>query len=130
MKYLDISEVVSRSGMSASKLRYYEKLGLIRSIGRQGLRRQYAESILQTLSLIRLGQAAELSLEEIKSMFGTEGHLKIDRDKLVEKSEQLSQQIIRMQWVVETLNHVAQCPKDNHLECKEFQKLIKKVSLL
>ena len=37
---MDIAEVVRRSGVPASTLRYYEEKGLIRSVGRRGLRRQ------------------------------------------------------------------------------------------
>ncbi|TOP26314.1 MerR family transcriptional regulator, partial [Vibrio parahaemolyticus] len=39
---MDIAEVVKKSGLPTSTLRYYEQLGLIRSIGRNGLRRQYS----------------------------------------------------------------------------------------
>ena len=52
---MDINEVSKASGLPASTLRYYEEKGLIRSIGRNGLRRVFAESVLQRLSLIALG---------------------------------------------------------------------------
>ncbi|WP_444822943.1 MerR family DNA-binding transcriptional regulator, partial [Vibrio parahaemolyticus] len=43
---MDIAEVVKKSGLPTSTLRYYEQLGLIRSIGRNGLRRQYSPEVL------------------------------------------------------------------------------------
>src|SRR5689334_23980852 len=46
-------------------LRFYEELGLIRSIGRNGLRRVYAGDVIERLSLIALGRAAGFSLEEV-----------------------------------------------------------------
>jgi DNA-binding transcriptional MerR regulator len=47
MKLLDISDVVVRSGLPASALRYYEEPGLISSVGRRGLRRQFGPQVLQ-----------------------------------------------------------------------------------
>ena len=58
---MDISEVARRSGVPASTLRYYEKVGLIRSTGPQGVRRRFAPTVLDQLALIALGQAAGLS---------------------------------------------------------------------
>ncbi|WP_217282201.1 MerR family transcriptional regulator [Klebsiella variicola] len=65
MRELDIGEVVKRSGVPASTLRYYEQLGLLHALGRRGLRRQYDERVLERLALIGLGQAAGLSLQQI-----------------------------------------------------------------
>lgn len=39
---MDIAEVSRRSGLPASALRFYEDKGLIRSIGRRGLRRLFS----------------------------------------------------------------------------------------
>jgi hypothetical protein len=65
VRELDIGEVVKRSGVPASTLRYYEQLGLLQALGRRGLRRQYDEQVLERLALIGLGQAAGLSLQQI-----------------------------------------------------------------
>ena len=46
MKELDIGKVARWSGLPASTLRYYEEKGLIHSIGRNGLKRVFAESVL------------------------------------------------------------------------------------
>ncbi|MFK4074995.1 MerR family transcriptional regulator [Ectopseudomonas khazarica] len=73
MKELDIGTVARWSGLPASTLRYYEEKGLIRSIGRNGLRRVFAESVLQRLSLIALGRTAGFSLEDIAGMLASEG---------------------------------------------------------
>lgn len=51
---MDIAEVARRSGMAASTLRYYEDQGLIRSIGRKGLRPVFDVDILPRLALIAL----------------------------------------------------------------------------
>ena len=62
---MDIAEVARRAGVPASTLRYYEELGLIRSSGRRGLRRQFDANELERLSLVALGQSAGFSLDEM-----------------------------------------------------------------
>ena len=41
MELLDIGEVSAQSGVKPSALRYYEEAGLISSVARHGLRRQW-----------------------------------------------------------------------------------------
>lgn len=126
---MDISEVAERSGLKPSALRYYEKIGLIRSHGRLGLRRQYHISVLEKLNLISLGKTANLSLSEIKQMFDHNKQLKINRQLLANKADKLTIEIERMIAVRDSLMHVAQCPSPSHLECASFQNLMRLVSL-
>lgn len=122
---MDIAVVSKESGLAPSTLRYYEKIGLIRSIGRNGLRRQYSPNILNKLNIISLGRAAGLSLEEIASMFDVDDELAINRKLLTQKVEEIDEQIKRLAIVRDNLNHVANCPQPSHLECPSFQKLMK-----
>ena len=46
---MDISAVARRTGVPASTLRYYEKQGLIRSLGPRGARRSFAPSVQQQI---------------------------------------------------------------------------------
>ena len=116
-----------QSGLKPSTLRYYEKLGLIRSIGRNGLRRQYAPSVLNKLNIICLGRLAGLSLDEISAMFDDKDELAIDRALLTKKTHEIDAQIKRLQAVRDSLNHVANCPEPSHLDCPSFQKMMKSV---
>ncbi|QFT23289.1 HTH-type transcriptional regulator CueR [Pseudomonas sp. THAF187a] len=124
MKELDIGTVARWSGLPASTLRYYEEKGLIRSIGRNGLRRVFAESVLQRLSLIALGRTAGFSLEDIAGMLASEGGPAIDRERLERKAEQLDQTIRRLSAIRDGLRHAAACPAENHLACPTFQRLM------
>jgi DNA-binding transcriptional MerR regulator len=116
MQILDIGEVAERSGVPPSTLRYYEEVGLIRSISRHGLRRQFDDDVLLKLSLIELGKTAGFSLTEIAGMFGTDGRPEIPRDQLHAKADDLQRDALR---------HVAECPAPSHLECPTFRKLLK-----
>ena len=63
---LTIGEAAARSGVAASALRFYEAEGLVRSVRSRGGRRHFARSELRRIAFIRAGQAAGLTLDEIR----------------------------------------------------------------
>lgn len=83
MNLVDIGALSKTSGVPTSTLRYYEEVGLIQSIARSGLRRQYSEDTLVQLALIALGKAAGFSLEEIGGMFDKERRPELPRPTLL-----------------------------------------------
>ncbi|MEC9407034.1 MAG: helix-turn-helix domain-containing protein [Pseudomonadota bacterium] len=121
---LDIGTVAARSGLPPATLRYYETRGLITSVGRRGLRRQYDASVLDQLALIALGKVAGFSLDEIGQMFSTHGEPCIDRDRLSERADALEEQIQRLGALRDGLRHAARCPAPSHLECPTFRRLM------
>lgn len=122
---MDIAEVAKRTGVPASTLRYYEKKGLIASTGRQGIRRRFADGVLDQLALISLGQAAGLSLDEIRAMFTPGGEPNIDRQLLQNKADEIDALIKRLKAMSHGLRHAAACPAPSHAECPTFKKLLK-----
>jgi MerR family redox-sensitive transcriptional activator SoxR len=63
---ISIRDMAQRSGVAASTLRYYEKLGLICSEREgSGEHRRYRESIFHKIQYVTLAQRAGFSLEEI-----------------------------------------------------------------
>ena len=124
MKEMDIGKVARWSGLPASTLRYYEEKGLIRSIGRNGLKRVFGESVLQRLSLIALGRTAGFSLDDIAAMLAAENGPTIDRQLLEDKADQLDLTIRRLSAIRDGLRHAAVCPAENHLACPKFQRLM------
>ena len=125
---MDIAEVAKRSGMPASKLRFYEEKGLIASVGRQGLRRTFAPTVLEQLALIALGQAAGFSLDEIAQMFSADGKPSIDRTVLATKADQVDTLIKRLQAMSDGLRHAVSCPAPSHMECPSFRRLLNAAS--
>lgn len=125
MKDLDIAEVAERTGVPASTLRFYEDKGLIRSIGRRGLRRLFDPVILDQLALIALGRAAGFSLEEISQMFAADGQPRIQRQMLAAKADELDATIRRLGAMRDGLRHAAACPETNHMECPKFRRLLR-----
>lgn len=122
--FMDISQVARQSGLPASTLRYYEDKGLIRSLGRHGLRRVFGPQILDQLALISLGRAAGFSLDEIRQMFTPKGQPQIDRQQLRNKADELDRQIRRLTAMRDGLVHAAACPAQDHLACPKFQRLL------
>ena len=121
---MDISEVARRSGVPASTLRFYEEKGLIRSIGRQGLRRVFDSGVLEQLALIALGRIAGLSLDEIGGMFAEDGRPRIDRQLLINKADELDRTIRKLMTMRDGLRHAAACSAPSHLECPKFRRLM------
>ncbi len=124
-KMLDIGDVVLLSGLPPSTLRYYEEKGLIRSIGRTGLRRLFDHRVLERLEFIAMGQIAGFELSDIAIMFAADGKLKVDRKLLMNKAEQLEKDMKQLAAIKNTLEHVAKCSAPDHLECPKFLRLLK-----
>ncbi|MEQ1942089.1 helix-turn-helix domain-containing protein [Mesorhizobium sp. VNQ89] len=125
MNLLDIGVLSEKSGVPASTLRYYEEIGLIESLGRRGLRRQFGPEALTQLALISLGKTAGFSLEEIRSVFGRQGIGALPRDALQRRADDLDAQIRRLTTLRNALRHVAECRAPSHMECPKFRKLLR-----
>jgi DNA-binding transcriptional MerR regulator len=122
---MDIAEVAKRSGVAASTLRFYEQKGLIASTGRRGLRRVFAAGILERLAVIALWRAAGFSLDAIRVMFAPDGRLRVDRQMLRVKADELDRTIRRLSAMRDGLRHAAVCPAPSHMECPHFRRYVK-----
>jgi DNA-binding transcriptional MerR regulator len=123
---LDIGEVTTRAGIPASTLRFYEEKGLVRSVGRHGLRRQFDREVLERLALIALGRSAGFTLDEIARMFGQDGKVRIDRRLLLAKATELEETIRKLGAMRAGLLHAAACRAPSHMECPTFRKLLRR----
>jgi DNA-binding transcriptional MerR regulator len=125
MKFIDIGMVSEQSGIPASTLRYYEEIGLISSVGRHGLRRQFGDETLTQLQLIALGKSAGFSLTEIAGMFTRSGQPDLPRPELHARADALEVQIRNLTTLRNALRHVADCPAPSHLQCPTFRRLMR-----
>ena len=120
---MDIGEVAQLSGLPASAIRYYEAKGLIASVSRKGLRRQFSDQVVQRLALIQLGRQAGFSLDELKQMFDDNDGA-IDRQLLRDKADELDEQIRQLVRMRDGLRHAADCPAPSHFECPKFLRIL------
>lgn len=118
---MDIADVAKRTGVPASTLRYYQKIGLLQSLAGAGQRRQFAADVEDRLALIALGQAAGFSLDEVGAMLV---NLQVDRQKLLDRANAIDAQVKRLQAMSKGLRHAAQCPQKDHLACPTFRRLM------
>jgi DNA-binding transcriptional MerR regulator len=125
---LGIGEVVRRSGVPASTLRYYEERGLIGSVGRRGLTRVFGQEVFQRLALISVGRAAGFTLDEIARMFAPDGRPQLDRALLTSKADELDATIRRLTVMRDGLRHAAACAAPSHMECPKFQRLLERLA--
>src|SRR5262245_41604165 len=65
---LAIGKVARAAGISTSKIRYYERQGLLPAPDRVSGQRRYDRRALQLLRVIEISQAAGFSLREIKQL--------------------------------------------------------------
>lgn len=124
MKDLDIGEVSSATGLSPATLRYYEKKGLIAPSGRHGLRRIYDPSVLQAISLILLGQKAGFTLSEISEIAPYKADIKIPKDVLLNRVDEIEQRISELTALRDGLKHVAKCSEPTHTQCPRFKRIM------
>jgi len=68
---LGIGEVVERTGVSHSALRFYEAEGLVSAERSPGGQRRYARPTLRRIAFIRVAQRVGLSLDEIRDALAT-----------------------------------------------------------
>ncbi|GAF38488.1 MerR family transcriptional regulator [Agrilactobacillus composti DSM 18527 = JCM 14202] len=72
MKTYSISTVSKMYHLPASTLRYYEELGLLYNVGRDGIRRVYTDQHLSRLSAICCFKNAGMTLKELQLLLNYE----------------------------------------------------------
>lgn len=123
---LDIGEVRARTGLAASTLHHYERKGLIRSVERVGLRRQYEPVTIQRLAVIVLCQRAGFRLDEIAEILATDGE-PTWRDLVGAKLTEIRARIRALEAAERGLEHALQCPSADVLRCEHFRAELKRV---
>ncbi len=114
---LDIGEVRSQTGLPASTLHYYERHGLVRSVERAGLRRQYEPGTIDRVAVIVLCQRAGLRLGEIAELLNT-GDRRAWQDLVRAKQTEVRARIQALQAIEQGLTHALGCARGQVL-CRE-----------
>ncbi|MGH3638717.1 MAG: MerR family transcriptional regulator [Mycobacterium sp.] len=117
---LPIGEVVERSGVAATTLRFYEQEGLLSTPDRVGGRRRYDESVLTRLEVIGHCKAAGFSLEEIHLLLtdnapGRPASRSLAEAKLTDIDAQMTT-LIRAREIIEWAMNCP-CPSVDACDC-------------
>lgn len=121
---IDIGDLSHQTQISTATIRFYESKGLIKSIGRKGLRRQYPMHTCQTLALIKILQKGGMSLNEIQAVTIQDAKIKIDREIIPNIKIEIENRIDALNYLLVILSHVEKCPYQDHLNCPDFLKLL------
>ena len=96
-----IGQVAAELKMSTHTLRYYEKIGLLSGVSKDGGgRRQYDQSNIAQIQFIRRAQRMQFSLEEIRQL------LHLDSATILPKSEVQSLVKVKLQKIDDNLNEL------------------------
>ena len=77
-QYIAIAEASARSGLSQDTLRYYDRLGLIPSLKRNGGRRMFSERSMHALLVISRLRDTGMPLAEIRKFMQASGATLVD----------------------------------------------------
>jgi MerR family transcriptional regulator, redox-sensitive transcriptional activator SoxR len=67
---LTIGELAARTGLPASTLRYYDRIGLVPATARSGGQRRYDPTVIGRVRAVMLCQRSGFNLEEIGRLLG------------------------------------------------------------
>jgi DNA-binding transcriptional MerR regulator len=119
---LSIGELSERTGVSASTLRYYDELGLVRPAARAAGRRRYAATAVRDIGLIVFFREIGFSLAEIGHFVA--GARQSRRALIDDKLAELAEQQHRIEVARSALEHGRRCPARDHMECPRFWSII------
>jgi DNA-binding transcriptional MerR regulator len=103
---LSIGEASSHTGVPASTLRYYDRIGLVPPTGRSGGKRRYDRGALQRVQAVIVCQRAGFTLEEIARLLdGTPPWQRLARRKL----QELEGRIDELRMAVGLLESALEC---------------------
>jgi DNA-binding transcriptional MerR regulator len=121
---LSIGELVERTGVAATALRYYDELGLVRPAAREpGGRRRYAESAVAAVGVIRFFREVGFTLAEIHSFLAA-GERRSRQGIINRKLAEVTEQQRQLDVARELLEHGRACPAGDPLRCSRFWSII------
>lgn len=106
---MTIGEVARRSGLAASAVRYYERLGLLPAPERVSGRRRYDDAVLVRLRLIRYARECGFTLQETRRLFAGRPYSRQLRTLAQSKLTELEQAHERLRVMQALLREALSC---------------------
>lgn len=132
---MNIGELVKRTGLTASRIRFYESAGLLRTVARlpNGYR-TYPPETISALELITTAQQVGFSLEDIRGLLPDDGKtwdraelLLVLRRKVCE-IEALENRLSHGKTQLLALMHDVQTPPGDRDRVADAQRMLSRVS--
>ena len=107
---MTIKEVCEKYGITADTLRYYEKVGVIPTVGRtKGGKRDYSEQdiawVENAICMRNAGLPVEMLIEYVRLFQEGDGTFQARRDLLAEAREEILGQLNKYQATLDKLNY-------------------------
>ena len=118
---MTIGELSTQSGVPASTIRYWEKIGVLPKPQRASGQRRYAIEAIQRIAVVRLAQSCGFGLEEMRQLF--HGFLpgvpasRLWREMAGKKQAELDAHIARLHAMRKLLRHVQECQCVDLFDC-------------
>ncbi len=119
---LAIGEVAALAGMSASRIRYYERRGVLPEPERAAGKRRYTQDVLRRLAIVDAAQRVGFTLEEISDLLGSRDEVAHERLRqlAVLKLPELDDLIERASSVRRLLMICSKCNCESIDVCRMF----------
>jgi MerR family redox-sensitive transcriptional activator SoxR len=117
---LAIGEVARRSGMSVSRIRFYESRGVLAAPERSAGKRRYSAGVITQLAIVDAAQRVGFSLEEIKDLVwgrGDPAHERL-RQLAIHKLPAIDELIERATAVRHLLDICSTCECASIADCR------------
>jgi len=115
---MTIGELAAQTGVPASTIRYYERVGVLPRPERVSGKRRYSSDALRRLAVVRLAQACGFHIEEMRQLFrGFKAGVPVSRrwQEIARKKDcELEEQVARLLAMRKVVKRVLQC------ECTDF----------
>ncbi len=113
MSNFSIGHIATTSGIPASTIRYYERIGLLPAPRRKGGRRIYSEEVFDRLRIVRLCKELGFELPEVKIVLDglTRGDRSVQRLRKLsaEKLPKIEEAIARARVMQSLLRSASRC---------------------
>ena len=119
---LTIGAVARRAGMNASRIRYYEAIGVLPEPDRIAGKRRYSEQVLRRLAIVDAAQRVGFTLDEIRELLGSRDRSAHDRlrELALLKLPELDALIAQATTVRRLLEICSTCGCDSIGACRMF----------
>jgi DNA-binding transcriptional MerR regulator len=121
-----ITELADQTGLATSALRFYERKGLLRPVGRRGGVRVYRPEAAEQVALIDILKIAGFTLAEIARFVDTDGRTALGwREQAQEKLTELDARAEALELARTILRHTVACPAPSLEQCSVHQHLLR-----
>lgn len=118
---MTIGQLSTRSGVPASTIRYWERLGVMPEPIRRSGQRRYSQEALQRLAVLRLAKICGFRLDEMRQLvqgFRADVAPSSSWHELARKKQaEIDQQVARLVAMGRVVKSVRQCKCRNWIEC-------------